>query len=329
MQKKTKKSKKGAKKDVERVGNTRPSQLYQWFFTLNNFTSKDILHLKMRFNEKCKWWIFEEEIGKDGTPHLQGNMSLKIKLRLTSLKKWDKRIHWEPTRNVEAAIEYCQKETVIYTNIELDDFNEYDTIEWRNWQDKIVKEVSVKCSDDRKINWIYDDEGNIGKSFLTKYLMKVENALVVEGKKTDIFHQVAKRKELGQAIPLVIIDVPRSSFNSISYSAIECIKNGFISSGKYEGGQYTFKTPHVYIFANCEPDKSKFSADRWNIIKINKETLEPPAVGGVRSLPCSQVARGRPLPVAGAGKIPHSSVSTRVKKKCLKQSSKTKNQESV
>ncbi len=272
-------TKKGAKKDVERVGNTkaktrRPSQLYQWFFTLNNFTETDIMHLKMRFNKMCKWQIFEEETGKEGTKHLQGNMSLKVKLRLTSIVKWDKRIHWEPTRNVEASIEYCQKETKIYTNIDMVDFNEYDNIEWKSWQKKIIETVSKPCENDRTINWIWDSKGKTGKSFLTKYLMKVENALVVDGKKTDIFHQIAKRQEIKKpgdipiAVNLIIIDVPRSAFNNISYNAIESIKNGLISSGKYEGGQYTFKSPHVYIFANSRPDKSKFSKDRWRVTKL-------------------------------------------------------------
>ncbi len=266
----------GAKNEVEKDSNTeskrrRPSQLYQWFFTLNNYEQKDILHLKMRFNKMCKWWIFEEEIGANGTPHLQGNISLKVKLRLTSISKWDRRIHWEPTRNVEANIEYCQKETMIYTNIDLEEFNEYDKIKWRGWQKEVIKKVETKCDEDRKINWLYDNKGGSGKSYLTKYLMRVENALVVEGKKTDIFHQIAKRKIDNISIPLVIIDVPRSSFNNISYSAIECIKNGFISSGKYEGGQYNFKSPHIYVFANSMPDETKFSKDRWNIIDISQD----------------------------------------------------------
>lgn len=267
-------TKKGAKKEVDKDGNTkakarRPCQLYQWFFTLNNYTKKDILHLKMRFIKMCKWWIFEEETGKEGTPHLQGNISLKTKLRLTSIAKWDKRIHWEPTRNVEASIEYCKKETKIYTNLDMENFNEYDNIEWKEWQKKVVNIVEKSCEEDRKINWIWDDKGNSGKSFLTKYLMKVENALVVEGKKSDIFHQIAKRREENLRVNLVIIDVPRASFNNISYSAIECIKNGFISSGKYEGGQYTFKSPHVYVLANSAPDTRKFSKDRWNIVKLD------------------------------------------------------------
>ncbi len=284
--------KKGAKKEIVKDGNIRrPSQLYQWFFTLNNYTQQDILHLKMRFNELCKWWIFEEEIGKKThTPHLQGNISLKKKLRFTSIQKWDKRLIWSPTRNVSASIEYCQKETKIYTNLDLENFSEYDQIEWRGWQKDIIDKISKPCSDDRKINWLYDKKGGTGKSYLTKYLMRVENALVVDGKKTDIFHQIAKRKEEGIAVPLVIIDVPRASFSNISYSAIECIKNGFISSGKYEGGQYTFKSPHVIIFANTPPDKKKFSKDRWNIQKITGafgDKITP-------SMPCSPVARDTP-----------------------------------
>lgn len=258
-----------AKKAVKKIGNTKQSsQLYQWFFTLNNWKKEDILHLKMRFNSLCKWWIFEEETGKEGTPHLQGNISLIKKLRLTSIIKWDKRIHWEPTKNVEAAIEYCKKETKIYTNLDMEDFNEYNNIEWKSWQKEVIEAVEQPCTNDRKINWWWDEKGDMGKSYLTKYLMRVENALVVDGKKSDIFHQIAKRKEMGIKIGIVIIDIPRASFSNISYSAIESIKNGFVTSGKYEGGQYTFKTPHVYVFANAEPDRSKFSEDRWNIKEI-------------------------------------------------------------
>ncbi len=84
--------KKGAKREVGKDGNTktkvkRPSQLYQYFFTLNNWEQKDILHLKMRFNKMCKWWIFEEETGESGTPHLQGNISIRLWLILLLLIK--------------------------------------------------------------------------------------------------------------------------------------------------------------------------------------------------------------------------------------------------
>ena len=103
---------KGAKKENELDGNTgRPTQCYRWCFTLHKYTETDITHLKMRLNDKCKMWIFGEEVGKkEETPHLQGAISLKKKMRLTGLKKWDLRIHWSRMRNEECAYEYCKKE---------------------------------------------------------------------------------------------------------------------------------------------------------------------------------------------------------------------------
>lgn len=262
-----------------KVGNTvqpsRPTQKFLWFFTLNNWVKNDITHLKMRFNKMCKEWIFEEEVGESGTPHLQGQIKLKVKLRLSSLKKWDPRIHWEPTRNREAAIDYCRKETKQYTNMSFDTFTEYDDIKWRPWQNVVIENVEVPCSDDRKINWVWDSTGNTGKSFLTKYLMKVENALVVDGKKADIFHQIAKRCEEGVKIGTVIIDVPRAACGKISYAAIESIKNGYVSSGKYEGGQYSFEIPHIYVFANELPEYKKFSLDRWDVTNLKYTCVGP------------------------------------------------------
>lgn len=261
------------KKRAKKIGKTvQSSQLYKWSFTLNNYKPEDILHLKLRLNKLCKRWIFGEEIGKKAeTPHLQGQFSLIKKLRLTALKKWDTRIHWEATRNVDASEIYCRKEGKYYTNIEFEDFDEYKKVTWRPWQQKVIKKVEQECDKKREINWIYDKNGNTGKSMLTRYLALAENALIVDGKKSDIMHQIAKRCEEGLRIGTVIVDLPRASSNNISYSAIEAIKNGFVSSGKYEGGQYSFQTPHVYVFANEPPEKNKMSLDRWNISNIEPE----------------------------------------------------------
>lgn len=264
----------GPKKREKKIGNTvQSSSCYMWSFTLNNYEKTDILHLKMRLNKLCKRWIFGEEVGEKGTPHLQGQFSLVKKQRLTALKKWDARINWIPTRNVDASEVYCKKEGKYYTNIEFDNFDEYKDVVWREWQQKVVNKVTEECKEKREINWIYDEKGNTGKSMLTRYLALAENALIVDGKKSDIFHQIAKRCEEGLKIGTIIIDIPRASANNVSYAAIEAIKNGFISSGKYEGGQYSFTTPHVYIFANEAPEMHKMSNDRWNIINLDEDEL--------------------------------------------------------
>lgn len=71
----------------------------------------------------------------------------------------------------------------------------------------------------------------------------------------------AKRK-------LIVVDCPRSQQDYINYGAIEQIKNGLIFSGKYEGTQLVFNSPHVIVFANEPPDYSKMSMDRWNVVQI-------------------------------------------------------------
>jgi len=49
---------------------------------------------------------------------------------------------------------------------------------------------------------------------------------------------------------------------------LESIKNGLFFSGKYESTQVVMNSPHLIIFANEPPDKSKMSADRWHIVRI-------------------------------------------------------------
>ncbi len=53
------------------------------------------------------------------------------------------------------------------------------------------------------------------------------------------------------------------------YSGLPQSKNGVLFSPKYESGQKIFKPPHVFVFANYEPDQTKLSADRWNIVQLD------------------------------------------------------------
>lgn len=86
-----------------------------WCFTLNNYTSEDEDLLKSFFNEYCRYMVYGKEIGsKEHTPHLQGYIQLKKKLRMLSLKKkiGINTIHLELQRakNSEDARNYCLKD---------------------------------------------------------------------------------------------------------------------------------------------------------------------------------------------------------------------------
>ena len=78
-------------------------------FTLNNWTEEEkkaIISL-----DTYTYLIIGHEQGGQNTPHLQGYIEFKKKQSFSVLKKFNKRIHWEPRRGKQnQAIDYCKKE---------------------------------------------------------------------------------------------------------------------------------------------------------------------------------------------------------------------------
>ncbi len=246
------------------------TQKYKWCFTFNNYTNQEFLYVKRWAIKNCNKYIIGKEVGADGTPHLQGQFNLKKKRRLTAMKKISPKIHWEPTRNEETSFTYCMKEGQYFTNIKDDTVTTVEPI-FNEFQKDIIKLVDSKA-DGTTVNWYWEETGGFGKSFISKYVIENYNAIVVSGKESDIFHQIAKREEEDLRTDVVIIDIPLCSTGHISYKALEGILNGLIYSGKYEGFQCTFEPPHVIVFSNEEPDKSKFTKRRWgNVVNLRKK----------------------------------------------------------
>ena len=67
---------------------------------------------------------------------------------------------------------------------------------------------------------------------------------------------------------MIIIDIPRSKSEFVSYSGIEEIKDMFFFCGKYESSMVCGENPHVIVFSNTEPDYDKLSSDRWSIVNV-------------------------------------------------------------
>lgn len=242
-------------------------QYTYWCFTYNNYTLEKIEQIEQIFRHECNWYVFQEETGEKGTPHLQGTICLKKKQRLTELKKLNNEIHWENTKSVAASLVYCSKAETktgkIYTHgIEIPEPLEIE--EPYGWQKEVIDIIKTK-PDKRSIYWFWEPKGNVGKTTLCKYLVVKHNALIVTGKSSDMFHAIAKNPKKRT---IIIVDVPRSAQDFINYGAIEQIKNGLIFSGKYEGSQMVFNCPHVIVFSNDTPEIEKLSLDRWKIIRI-------------------------------------------------------------
>jgi hypothetical protein len=239
-----------------------------WCFTLNNYNKEDIIEISS--NSSIKRYVFQEETGENGTPHLQGYIEFIKKVRPISVIKYTT-IHWEKCRNIKASIAYCSKEDTrtgkIYTNIKIPKKikiieNLYD------WQSHIV-DLIKKEPDDRTIHWFWESQGNKGKSALCKYLVVKHDAVIVSGKGSDVKYMIVKYHEKHGVYPEIIIyDIPRTIENYISYTAIEEIKNGLFASSKYECEMVVMNSPHIICFANFEPNYSSMSLDRWKVKEL-------------------------------------------------------------
>lgn len=250
--------------------NTKPLRIVpskKWCFTLNNYTDEDLETLETQF--KNDLYIIGKEIGEQGTPHLQGYVEFNKKVRPSEHIK-NKRIHWEKTKgNKEQNIEYCTKDNNYVTNIKFKKplKDPLEGKELYEYQKEILELIKTEPND-RTINWYWEDEGNVGKSALTKHILMNYKAIMVTGKGNDIKHGIAEYILKNEEVDIVIMDFERSLEEYVNYSAIEQIKNGCFFSGKYESNQVLFNSPHIIVFANFKPEKDKLSRDRWNIKRI-------------------------------------------------------------
>lgn len=243
-----------------------------WCMTINNWTPEE-KSLLMSYLED-KRYVVGEELGKRdtlGTPHLQIYFYCKNAITFGSLKKKFPRAHIEVAKgSPEQNVKYCSKEARnVLTNIyvEMPTIPERDTM--RGWQNTIIEELNG-TPDGRKINWIYDPDGNNGKSYLAKYLAYNNKVVWIRGgKATDIKNVLMSEKQARD----IIIDVPRCTEGHISYTVIEELLDGYIFSVKYEGGIKWITTPFVYVFSNDTPEIDKMSHDRWVIRRIKDGEL--------------------------------------------------------
>jgi hypothetical protein len=76
-----------------------------WIFTINNYTEEDIEWVNGL--EVMKITAAKEE-GEEGTPHIQGALTMKRGYRLAQLKKLHPKAHWEPA-TASQDFNYCKK----------------------------------------------------------------------------------------------------------------------------------------------------------------------------------------------------------------------------
>lgn len=263
-----------AQMDQER-GNTkslsslRVSGAKRWLWTWNNYPIDWLAQMAPVFRG-CEWIAGYEIAPSTNTPHLQGYTEFPVKVRPMGYKGAPKEIHWGDAKGKPAKgdrqqnINYCTKEgKVAGGTLEVEVF---DCQEPYGWQLKVLEIVDSPIVR-RKIYWFWEPDGNVGKSDVVRHLCIHNEALMVAGKASDMKFMMVNAKKKPK---LVIIDVPRSMKEYISYTGLEEISNATFASNKYEGKMYIGPYPHVFVFANFKPRGGMdMSIDRYDCWRID------------------------------------------------------------
>lgn len=240
-----------------------------WVFTWNNYPElwKDMLLACPHIGR----YIFGKEVGENGTPHIQGYMEFTKRVRPKTAIGIDA-IHWETRRGTsQEAIDYCAKDGDFVKSPKVFITEPIRVISsLRPWQQDIEDMVNQR-PDDRSIHWYWEEAGNVGKSAMVKYLVHVHGACMGAGKAADMKYAIVNFHQKNGVWPrIVLMDIPRSNLNYVSYTGIEEIKNGCFASSKYESDTVVMNSPHVICFANEPPNRETMSADRWKVHHLFK-----------------------------------------------------------
>lgn len=262
----------GGNTNLQLASKKQVTQSKFWCFTWNNFPNRAKETMIEVFKKNNMEYIIGEEVGDSGTPHLQGYCEAASRMRWSELKL-PKEIHWEKRKGTRSQnVKYCSKEGKYVCTAALKPPRELKLIDpTYDWEQTILKEIQSE-PDDRTIHWIWSNEGNMGKTSFCKYLVAKHNAAVLHRKGDNIRHGLAEWIKDKDAFPdLVVYPIPRCfETQYLSYEGLENIKDMFFYSGKYEGGQVCGPPPHLYVFANVEPNYAKMSLDRWHVVCIDK-----------------------------------------------------------
>nr|WAE43175.1 MAG: replication associated protein [Cressdnaviricota sp.] len=246
-------------------------QANHFFFTINNYTvwqKREIPNLKY-----VTQYLFQQEKGKEGTPHLQGYLYCKERTRATKIQK-DLRCKFFITRaaNPEHVKRYCSKPQTrdgsIFSNILIPRHPESLTWEQlRPVQKEVIDIVLHREPDDRHI-YVYHGDVGMGKSKIIRYLRvnhPKEVVIIPNGKSSDILNHIVQKDMT--YVKAVILNLTKGTSDSYPYEALEQIKDAEIACGKYKGGDKSFAYVHVIIFANEPPYDFHLIDEKRFIIK--------------------------------------------------------------
>lgn len=271
------------------------SQIFRYSFTCHQL-EKDMVQSWCEAHGKT--WAFQLEVGElTGKPHFQGFIGLKKKLRKLELVKTlpgeINEMAFQPCGDEDATIRYVTK-----CNTRVDGPWTCDSLKdkvpkKRKWGDISQEKIDAKMKefedgvlkpwqasvwalmqqeDSRIVHWVYQAEGNAGKTWFAKWAWRKHGVVCITfGKAADLYYLVSKIRCNGYNF-----DLARNATVAMEeiYSAIETVKNGLFVSTKYETQLVDLVIePSIVVFSNHKPDLTALSRDRWRLWTIVDDEL--------------------------------------------------------
>lgn len=267
-------------------------------FTISRDANPDLswCSLKSFLQKISKLWGFQSEEGiTTGYRHFQGRLKLINKKRKLTLYNTFKdanitialdaiSITSQTNAKIENFYNYITKEDTRVEGPWTDkDEASYIPIQYRGkmetlrpWQQSVVD--SIKSHNDRKINWIFDNKGNNGKSTCAHlcrlHLKGVVLPIVNDSEKLiQSCCNILKTKRVRNRVP-IFIDLPRAMDQEKLggfITAIEYIMSGHVYDVRNRYDEWDFDTPSIWIFSNTHPDTGTLTADRWSVWGISTD----------------------------------------------------------
>jgi hypothetical protein len=147
----------------------------------------------------------------------------------------------------------------------------------RHWQQQLL-DILARDPDPRHVHWIWDTEGNTGKSYMATYLSVFHGATILNCAKVNADLPYTCSEQMSR---IIVFDLPRVLEKKITGSRKSCapmdiiyglmtgLKNGRFIVAKHRSRMTHFPVPHVVVFANFPPNTDKMSKDMWQIQNIH------------------------------------------------------------
>ena len=135
----------------------------------------------------------------------------------------------------------------------------------RDWQVNLRSALEGP-PDDRSIKFVIDPEGGKGKSWFCRWML-TEHPGSVQILGTGEYKDLAYMLDTTKSI--FLFNLARGQIQYLVYGLLESLKDRMVQSGKYRSGtKFWTQNVHVVILSNEEPDMTKMTDDRYDLMYI-------------------------------------------------------------